>query len=114
MAALCRRILGDRQGIATALMYFSDHGESLGEQHLYLYGAPCILSPEEQRHVPFMGWLSDGYKSRFRIDSRGLAARADPPFSHDKLFRCMPGMVNGVTASYNPALDIFRPCDRAT
>ncbi len=96
--------------VNTAMFYFSDHGESLGENNMYLHGAPYILSPEEQRKVPMMLWLSSGFRERFRIDQRCLAARAGQPFSHDNVFHSVLGMLNVSTAVYNPALDIFGPC----
>ena len=103
---------GRENGIDTAFMYFSDHGESLGEKNMYLHGAPYIISPIEQRHVPFMLWLSDSYLSRFRIDAKCLAARANQSFSHDDVFHSVLGMLNVSTAVYNPALDIFHACNR--
>ena len=97
-------------GIDTAFMYFSDHGESLGENNLYLHGAPWIISPEGQRHVPFMLWLSEGYRNRFLIDGRCLAARAGQAFSHDNLFHSTLGLLDISTAVYNPKLDLFNAC----
>jgi len=98
-------------GVDTAFLYFSDHGESLGENNMYLHGAPYILSPIEQRHVPFMLWLSDGWLARFRIDAHCLAARSGQEFSHDNIFHSTLGMLNISTAVYNPALDIFHACN---
>lgn len=98
------------QSVNTAMFYFSDHGESLGENNMYLHGAPYILSPEQQRKVPMMLWLSSGFRDRFHIDQRCLAARAGQPFSHDNVFHSVLGMLNVNTAVYNPALDIFGPC----
>lgn len=100
-------------GVDTAFIYFSDHGESLGEKNLYLHGAPYIIAPEEQRRVPFMVWLSDGFRSRFHIDTKCLAARRGQAFSHDNVFHSTLGMLNVSTAVYNPALDIFQACHLA-
>lgn len=97
-------------GIDTALLYFSDHGESLGEKNMYLHGAPYIISPPEQRHVPFMLWLSESFRTRFHIDARCLAARSDQEFSHDNVFHSTLGMLAISTAVYNPKLDIFDAC----
>lgn len=97
-------------GVDTALMYFSDHGESLGENNFYLHGTPYVISPPEQRAVPFMLWLSEGFRNRFKIDQRCLAARADQPFSHDNLFHSTLGMLDVSTAVYDPRLDIFSAC----
>lgn len=97
-------------GVDTALMYFSDHGESLGEKNMYLHGAPYIISPPEQRRVPFMLWMSDHYADRFKINRSCVAARAGQPFSHDNVFHSVLGMLDISTAVYNPALDIFNAC----
>lgn len=105
---------GKEDGVDTSFIYFSDHGESLGEKGMYLHGAPYMISPDEQRHVPFMIWLSDSFRSRFRIDATCLAARRDQSFSHDNVFHSVLGMLNVDTATYNPALDIFQACSQAS
>lgn len=99
--------------VNTAMLYFSDHGESLGEHNLYLHGAPYLISPAEQREVPLMLWLSEGFRERFRIDQRCLAARTGQAFSHDNVFHSVLGMLNVNTAVYNPRLDLFSPCNHA-
>ncbi|CAN7484181.1 phosphoethanolamine--lipid A transferase [Pseudoduganella sp. LjRoot289] len=100
----------DEDGVDTAMLYFSDHGESLGEKNMYLHGAPYIISPPEQRRVPFMLWFSDRYAERFKIDRRCVAASASQPFSHDNVFHSVLGMLDVSTAVYNPKLDIFNAC----
>ncbi|QGZ43197.1 phosphoethanolamine transferase [Pseudoduganella flava] len=102
----------ERDGVDTAMLYFSDHGESLGEKNMYLHGAPYIISPAEQRSVPMMMWLSDGFRTRFRLDSSCLAARSDQEFSHDNVFHSVLGMLNVSTAVYNPKLDMVHACTR--
>ena len=99
-----------RDGVDTAMMYFSDHGESLGENNLYLHGAPYVIAPQEQRHVPFMLWLSEGFRDRFKLDQQCLAARANQEFSHDNVFHSALGMLDINTAIYNPKLDLFHAC----
>jgi lipid A ethanolaminephosphotransferase len=101
-------------GVDTSFVYFSDHGESLGENNLYLHGAPYIISPPEQRHVPFMLWMSDGFSARFKLDRKCLAARANQDFSHDNIFHSTLGMLAINTAVYNPKLDLFNACTRAS
>ncbi len=100
--------------VDTSLLYFSDHGESLGEKNMYLHGAPYIISPIEQRHVPMMLWLSDSFRSRFHIDGACLAARSRQEFSHDNVFHSTLGMLNVRTAVYNPKLDLFHACSSGT
>jgi lipid A ethanolaminephosphotransferase len=93
-----------------SLFYFSDHGESLGENNLYLHGLPYVFSPKEQRHVPFMIWFSKGFRQRFRIDTECLSARAEDLVSHDNVFHSILGMLNVRTEVYKPSLDIFHGC----
>ena len=101
-------------GVDTSLIYFSDHGESLGEHHLYLHGAPYFMAPDVQRHVPFMLWLSDGFRTRFQLEQRCLTARAAQRFDHDYIFHSTLGLLNISTAVYNPKLDLFNACRHAT
>jgi lipid A ethanolaminephosphotransferase len=77
---------------------------------MYLHGAPYIISPPEQRRVPFMLWLSDHYAERFKIDRQCVAARASQAFSHDNVFHSVLGMLDISTAVYNPGLDLFNAC----
>ncbi|MBS9767378.1 MAG: phosphoethanolamine--lipid A transferase EptA [Flavobacteriaceae bacterium] len=46
----------------TAMLYVSDHGESLGENNLYMHGIPKSLAPKEQYEIPFIIWTSDTSK----------------------------------------------------
>lgn len=102
----------EEDNVDTSLLYFSDHGESLGEGNMYLHGAPRMIAPPEQTHVPFMLWMSGGFQSRFHIDQRCLAMRATQPFSHDNVFHSVLGMLDVNTAVRNPKLDLFHACVR--
>ncbi len=59
---------GDQQGVETAMIYMSDHGESLGEKNLYLHGMPYAIAPEAQRHVPAVAWMSERFRASRSID----------------------------------------------
>ena len=41
------------------MIYVSDHGESLGENNLYMHGVPMSMAPAEQVEIPFIVWDSD-------------------------------------------------------
>lgn len=99
-----------QDNVDTSLIYFSDHGESLGENNVYLHGAPYFVSPPEQRHVPFMLWLSDSFSSRFKLDKSCLTAHSDQQISHDNIFHSTLGMLGISTTVYNPELDFFNIC----
>ncbi|MFP9114623.1 phosphoethanolamine--lipid A transferase EptA [Flavobacterium sp. RHBU_3] len=46
----------------SAMMFVSDHGESLGEKNLYMHGVPLSIAPKEQYEIPFIVWISDSSK----------------------------------------------------
>lgn len=96
--------------VDTAMLYFSDHGESLGENNMYLHGAPYFMAPPEQTRVPMMFWMSDGFAARFRIDRACLHERRKEPLSHDNVFHSVLGMLDVNTAILNPSLDLFHGC----
>jgi lipid A ethanolaminephosphotransferase len=94
----------------TVMLYVSDHGESLGENGLYLHGIPYALAPREQTHVPMLLWLSEGLRRRLDIDMDCLKARQREPLSHDNVFHSVLGLSNVRTALYHRQRDLFREC----
>ncbi|HMC01983.1 MAG TPA: phosphoethanolamine--lipid A transferase EptA, partial [Flavobacteriaceae bacterium] len=46
----------------STMIFVSDHGESLGENNLYMHGIPARIAPKEQLEIPFIVWLSDSSK----------------------------------------------------
>ena len=97
----------------TALLYVSDHGESLGDNGLYLHGMPYAIAPDVQKKVPFLVWLSKGFRASFGIDQACLRSRAGEAISHDNLFHSLLGVLDVQTADYRRTLDIFAPCRTA-
>jgi len=87
----------------TAMVYVGDHGESLGENRVYLHGLPYFMAPDAQKHVPAILWLGES----FDADRASLRAKAHLPFSHDNLFHTILGMMEVRTAVYNKKLDIL-------
>jgi lipid A ethanolaminephosphotransferase len=95
----------------TALLYVSDHGESLGENGLYLHGIPYALAPREQVQVPMVLWLSEGMLRSRRVDAACLEARERGlPHSHDNVFHSVVGLLNVRTSAYRRELDLFHRC----
>ena len=68
----------------TAMLYVSDHGESLGEHGFYLHAAPYAIAPKEQTHVPAVLWL--GKNMGYSMSQ--VKAYQDYSLSHDDLY-CM-------------------------
>jgi lipid A ethanolaminephosphotransferase len=94
----------------TAMLYVSDHGESLGENGLYLHGIPYSLAPREQVHIPMLLWLSEGLRERLGIDIGCLKARQREPMSHDHVFHSVLGLSSVRTTVYRQERDLLRRC----
>jgi len=94
----------------TGLLYVSDHGESLGENNLYLHGLPYALAPDQQTRVPMVTWLSAGLQQRSGVSADCLRQQAARPLSHDHVFHSVLGLMDVQTAVHQPALDLYRPC----
>lgn len=109
LAETIRRLaaLPDRD---SALLYMSDHGESLGEHGIYLHGLPYAIAPHEQKEVPMVFWMSPGFARSMDLDAACLARRATLPISHDYLFHSMLGLLQVVTQAYDPAFDFSADC----
>lgn len=97
----------------TGLIYVSDHGESLGENGLYLHGVPYALAPEQQTHVPMVSWFSRGLQRRTGLSMGCLREHAAAPISHDHFFHSVLGLMDVQTRVYQPALDALAPCGAA-
>ncbi|KAF0240893.1 MAG: hypothetical protein FD180_4718 [Planctomycetota bacterium] len=92
----------------TFLYYVSDHGESLGENGVYLHGLPDVLAPEAQTHVPMLMWLSDGYAADRALDLALLKSCCDLPTSHDNVPHTLLGLFEVRTSVYREELDLLR------
>ena len=93
-----------------AMLYLADHGESLGENNLYLHGMPYSVAPDVQKRVPWITWLSPGFEQRSQVSTNCLKQRLDVPISHDNYFHSVLGLMNVQTSVYKAALDIYAPC----
>ena len=60
---------GFELALSCDLIYASDHGESLGEQGVYLHGLPYAFAPDVQKEIPMLLWTSSGYADRIGLDA---------------------------------------------
>ena len=98
-------------GADTTMLYFSDHGESLGEHGVYLHAMPYVIAPDTQKHVPMLIWLSAGAREAQQVQQGCVAAAArNGEFSHDNVFHTVLGLHRIRTSLYEPTLDILQPC----
>jgi lipid A ethanolaminephosphotransferase len=66
----------------TSMFYVSDHGESLGENGIYLHGMPYAFAPKAQTHVPVLAWIGETSD----IDYEQTLLLKDKPNTHDAVF----------------------------
>lgn len=92
----------------TAMIYVSDHGESLGENGIYLHGLPYWMAPDAQTKVPLLMWLSDRFSESLKIDTECL--KNTQKLSHDNLFDSLLTLFNVSTQSKRQDLDFIGVC----
>ncbi len=95
---------------SSALLYMSDHGESLGENNLYLNALPYAFAPHQQKQVPMVMWLSDAQQASLRPGC--MASQLDAPISHDHLSHTVLGLLQGQTRVYRAERDVTPHVDR--
>jgi lipid A ethanolaminephosphotransferase len=93
------------KGRPTAMLYMSDHGESLGEGGLYLHGVPNAFAPEVQSAVPLLVWMSDPFvrQGGGTKDPASFGSR----LSHDMVFHSVMGAMGLRSKIYRPENDLF-------
>ncbi len=96
--------------VDSAVVYVSDHGESTGEKGLYLHGAPYLIAPDDQTHVPMLLWMSDGFQARRGVDMACLRAKSGESLSHDNLFDLLLGLLDVRTGVYRATQDPVDGC----
>lgn len=111
MSQVINTLKANEKTFNTSLMYFSDHGESLGEGGVYLHGMPYAIAPAEQTRVPLIVWVPDKTAKRKGINLECLKDKAKTgAFSHDNISHSLLGIMNVRTSLYRPDLDIFSGC----
>ncbi len=77
-------------------IFISDHGESLGENNLYMHGVPMAMAPKEQVDIPFIIWTSDNSPVK-RVENAGQY----------HIFHSVLRFLNISSPIYNSEMDIF-------
>ncbi|TAG26502.1 MAG: phosphoethanolamine--lipid A transferase [Burkholderiales bacterium] len=94
----------------SAMIYVSDHGESLGEKGIYLHGLPYAIAPDEQKHIPWLNWFSPEFASTQKLDIACLQQNSAKRITHDNLFHSVLGLLDVKTSLHSPKLDVYAPC----
>ena len=88
----------------TSMLYVSDHGESLGENGLYLHGLPYFLAPDAQKHVPFVMWVGRNFD---RQNLTNIQLKRKERLSHDSIFSTLLGLFEVQAGAYDLKMDLL-------
>lgn len=97
----------NKKDYSAFMMYVSDHGESLGENGVYLHGLPFLIAPDAQIHVPFLIWFSDGFIKDKNINLNVVKQYTNIEYTHDNLSHTLLGLFGIKTRIYDANLDII-------
>ena len=84
-----------------AMIFISDHGESLGENKVFMHGLPMRLAPKVQYEIPFLVWTSDGFR-RYKP-----ASELPPVLEQHYIFHSVLNLLSIQSPAYNKDFDIF-------
>jgi lipid A ethanolaminephosphotransferase len=85
----------------SAMIFISDHGESLGENKMFMHGLPMKLAPKVQYEIPFLVWTSDGFRTY--KPAAQLPAVLDQHF----VFHSVLNLLSIQSPAYNKEFDVF-------
>lgn len=88
----------------TALFYVSDHGESLGENGLYLHGLPRAIAPDTQLHIPAIMWFGANFRD---VKLPALRAKTANRYTHSNVFHTLLGIFEVETSVYRRDMDML-------
>ncbi len=83
------------------MIFVSDHGESLGENDMFMHGLPKDFAPREQFEIPFIVWENDSCartKDLSRVDQFHV-------------FHSVMNWLGMESPIYNEERNVFEPVD---
>nr|WP_315396474.1 phosphoethanolamine--lipid A transferase EptA [uncultured Sphingobacterium sp.] len=81
----------------SAMIFVSDHGESLGEKNLYMHGVPMSIAPKQQYEIPFIVWVSDGSRQ----------VKSNKMLSQNHVFHSILNFLSVESPIYKDSMSIF-------
>ena len=85
----------------SAMIFISDHGESLGENKLFMHGLPMKLAPKVQYEIPFLVWTSDHFRTY------KPAVELPDVLEQHYIFHSVLNLLSIQSPAYNKDYDIF-------
>ena len=90
------RSMDDRK---SAMLFISDHGESLGENKIFMHGLPMRLAPKEQYEIPFLVWTSPNF--------RNYRSNLPAVLEQHYVFHSVLNLLSVKSPAYDKEFDIF-------
>ena len=93
----------------SAMIFISDHGESLGENKMFMHGLPMKLAPKVQYEIPFLVWTSDHFRDYKLVSTEKDAPEGQLPAVLDQhyVFHSVLNLLSIQSPAYNKDYDIF-------
>ena len=93
----------------SAMIFISDHGESLGEKQMFMHGLPMKLAPKEQYEIPFLVWTSKDFRKYKGTSTKQDAPAGELPavLEQHYVFHSLLNLLSIQSPVYNKDYDIF-------
>lgn len=93
----------------SAMIFISDHGESLGENKMFMHGLPMRLAPKVQYEIPFLVWLSDNFREYKHTSNKQDAPEGELPavLEQHYVFHTVLNLLSIESPAYNKDYDIL-------
>ena len=93
----------------SAMIFISDHGESLGENKMFMHGLPMKLAPKVQYEISFLVWTSDHFRDYKLVSTEKDAPEGQLPAVLDQhyVFHSVLNLLSIQSPAYNKDYDIF-------
>ena len=101
----------NKRGGTAALLYTSDHGEDIYDDHrnLFLHASP--IPSYYQLHVPFIIWTSDSYRKQYPSIQQNIAANRNKSVASNASAIHTLLHMGGITTPYrNDSLSVASSC----
>lgn len=84
----------------SAMIFISDHGESLGENKVFMHGLPMKLAPKVQYEIPFLVWTSKNF--------RDYKSELPEVLEQHYIFHSVLNLLSIESPAYDKDFDIFK------
>lgn len=94
----------------SAMIYVSDHGESLGENKLFMHGLPMKLAPKVQYEIPFLVWTSENFRTYKKVSDKADEPEGELPavIEQHYVFHSVLNLLSIHSPAYNEDYDVFK------